>query len=66
MSTSEPKGWKEARMARLSQSYPEFTMGTPTQVLGVDAMRIQRGELPSQFAQCVMRLAKHAAQERNG
>lgn len=64
MSMSEPKGWREARMARLSMQYPELQMGTPNDVLGVDAMRVQRGEAPSQFSMCVMRLAKFAAEQK--
>jgi hypothetical protein len=63
MPMGEPVAWTQARDQRLQSQYPQFQVGSPTDVLNVDAFNIAQGGAPSQFSQDVMRLANFAASQ---
>lgn len=60
----EPKGWKQLRNARMGMLVPERQVGSADDVECVDAIRIARGELPTEWSQRGYRLLNHALRER--
>ena len=55
---SEPRQWFERRNALQSQQYPELNWATPKMVSQVDALRVNRGQLPSQLTLDTTSLAR--------
>jgi hypothetical protein len=55
---SEPRGWYERRNALQRQKYPELDLATPKMVSQVDALRVNRGQLPSQLTLDTTSLAR--------
>lgn len=54
-----------ARKARLEQRYPvEFGNADAETIMGIDAMRVDNGQAPSQFSMQAARLAAHAGNIR--
>lgn len=61
MPIGEPKGWSEARKARLASQYPVIFGGTSARdVIGTDAFNIANGGPPTNFGQTAMKLAAHS------
>lgn len=51
-----------ARQRRMAARFPVLSTTDPGTVLGVDAMRANQGQMPSDFSMAAMRLAATAAQ----
>jgi len=50
---------------RLQAQFPELGVANSAdELLGIDAMKMQRGELPSTFTQMIYRLGAHGARLR--
>ena len=62
--SSEPRGWYEKRNALQKQQFPELNWATPKMVSQVDALRVNRGQLPSQLTRDTTQFAADIAQSR--
>lgn len=66
MVLSEPKQWTDARRARMQGQYPQLAVGSPDDILNVDAynlaQRMQTSPV-SPFSVDAMRLAAYAGQQ---
>ncbi len=63
---SEPRQWYDRRNALQSQQYPELNWATPKMVSQVDALRVNRGQLPSQLTRDTTNLAAQIARSNEG
>lgn len=63
----EPRAWTDATKQRLCYQFPEGSQANSwDELLGIDAMKMARGETPSTFTQMAYRLAAHAARLKSG